>query len=440
MILLYDLGLRLYYLGIKAASITHEKARLWVAGRTGIFERISTAIGTKKNQHPILWIHCASLGEFEQSRPIIESFKAQYPRWQVFLTFYSPSGYEIRKNYPFADYVFYLPLDTKANARRFLEIVQPDIAIFVKYEFWYHFLSELRTRNTPSFLISAIFNENQIFFKPYGRFFRKILHTFTTIFVQNKESLDTLQKFGFDNIIQAGDTRIDRVMTLSKNLKDFPVIEAFADGQKVLIAGSTWHDDEKIITHYANQIGGQTNGYAKIIIVPHEVSEKRLIEIRQSLRVPNILYSEAMRRMYNGTDAEKSEASQASVLVIDHIGSLSAIYRYGHLAYVGGGFGKGIHSTLEPGAFGLPIIFGPKYQKFEEATQLIQSKGAFTIKSYAEFESIMIHLKNEAEYNGASKSVEAYLSQNQGATKIILSTMDHEITKIRIQPSVNDGI
>lgn len=400
--LLYSAAIYLYRSFIWLTSFFNKKATLWITGRKDIFEQLEKAIDKRDR---LFWIHCASLGEFEQGRPIIEKLKAKHPDLKILLTFFSPSGYEVRKNYKEADYVFYLPADTKKNARRFLKIVQPNFAIFVKYEFWYHYLHELKKHQIPTYLISAIFHIKQPFFSSlYGKFFQSILHCFQFIFVQNKNSAKLLQSIDIQNFEVVGDTRIDRVLQISKTTRTFPKVEQFKVGAPLLICGSTWQPDEAILCPYINE--DKSNW--KYIFAPHDISENHLQKLESQLQVSHQRYSQFQ--------ADYS----ARVLIIDNIGLLSQLYQYGKVAYIGGGFGAGIHNTLEPAAFGLPILFGKKYEKFEEAVALVQKKGAFVVKNHADFEQYFQSLQEEDVRRRASEKVKNYLQDNEGATEKIL--------------------
>ena len=403
---LYDFLIRCYALFLHLAALFHPKARLWVSGRRNWRARYRA--GWQKKGR-VLWIHAASLGEFEQGRPVLESFRMQFPAWQVVLTFYSPSGYEIRKNYPHADFIGYLPLDTRRNARDFLDLVQPDAALFVKYEFWANFLFELKQRNTPTLLISALFRPGQPFFRPYGVFWRRMLACFSHIFVQDEPSAALLRKTGFRNTTVAGDTRVDRVLKIAENAPQNGITEAFAAGRPLVIAGSTWEADERIIAAALEQLRD-----VKMVIAPHEPSERQLSRLIQHLKRPCIRYSR-----YNTTPGDE----QATVLLIDNIGLLNTLYRYGRVAYIGGGFGKGIHNTLEPAAFGLPILFGPNFEKFEEARQFVARGGAFPVRNAAELAARMVQFGDPEFYRKASAAVLTYLEENRGATERILQYM-----------------
>jgi 3-deoxy-D-manno-octulosonic-acid transferase len=412
MIFLYNLGIALYRFGIWIASFFNMKARLWLQGRQNLFKNIENQWFIKKNRtHKIIWMHVASLGEFEQGRPLMELLKKNNPdKYQIVLSFFSPSGYELRKNYPLADFVTYMPLDTAANAKRFLDAIQPDIAVFVKYEFWFHHLNELKNRQIPTLLIAAVFRPDQIFFRNYGNFFKKLLTNdyFKQIFVQNEDSLELLQNIGCQQVVLAGDTRIDRVTAIATEAKTFPLIQQFVGNDNALICGSTWESDETLIFNWFQKIGSTV--FKKIIIAPHEIGKSHIQQLQKRLPNQTICYSQLV---------DNQSFGDATILIIDNIGMLSALYRYGKVAYIGGGFGTGIHNILEPAAFGLPILFGTKYQKFVEANALIATGGAFSVQNREQFAEKMAFLEDSNHWNHASSVVNQYLNQNRGATLLI---------------------
>ncbi|MFK8104399.1 MAG: 3-deoxy-D-manno-octulosonic acid transferase [Saprospiraceae bacterium] len=403
MLFVYRLAIQLYHWGIQLAAFFSPKAQMWVAGRKGIWERLNKIA---KDQD-IIWIHCASLGEFEQGRPLIESLKKQYPQCKIFLSFFSPSGYEIRKNYPLADYVDYLPVDTKRNAEKWIECLQPRLVVFVKYEFWYYYLATLHHKGIPCFLISAIFRSDQSFFKPYGGLFRKMLFHFKHIFVQNERSAKLLRDIGIKNLTISGDTRIDRVLEIPRHAKTFPLVANFAEGHPVVVLGSTWEADEKVFLPILNNNAATST---KFIIAPHEINPTKITALESQLRLKVCRYSQA----------QPATIADYQVLIIDNIGMLSALYQYGQIAYIGGGFGKGIHNTLEPIAFGLPVIFGPKYEKFEEAIRLIERQAAFSIKQSEDLVERLAWLRKPENYRAASEQAKLFLQENQGATQQIM--------------------
>lgn len=404
MILFYELLIRFLTLGIRAAAFFHPKARRWVLGRRDWHSRYATAFQKKG---PVLWVHAASLGEFEQGRPLIEAVRTSFPGWQIVLTFFSPSGYEIRKNYPQADFIGYLPADTRRNARDFLDLIRPDVAIFVKYEFWANYLLALKQRSIPTLLVSALFRSGQPFFQWYGGFWRRMLGCFTHFFLQNERSAQLLQQAGFQNWTVAGDTRVDRVLNLAENAPENAVVKTFAGDSPVLVAGSSWEADENIFLPVLNQPDFR---HLKVIIAPHEPSEKHLAQLIPKLNRPFSRYSAWSDGLQPPSD----------VLLIDNVGMLNTLYRYGKVAYIGGGFGKGIHNTLEPAAFGLPVIFGPRFGKFEEARQLVARGGAFSIRDGSELATVLQNLQDPEFYQRASAAVRAYLEESRGATDQII--------------------
>jgi 3-deoxy-D-manno-octulosonic-acid transferase len=417
MLFLYNFGIYLYRFGIWIASFFNAKARLWITGRQNLFKNIENQWFIKKNKtHKIIWIHVASLGEFEQGRPLIESLKKNNPeKYKIVLSFFSPSGYELRKNYALADLVTYMPLDTAANAKRFLEAIQPDIAIFVKYEFWFHHLNELKNRHIPTILIAAVFRPDQIFFRKYGTFFKKLLINdyFNQIFVQNDQSLELLQNIGCQQVVLAGDTRIDRVTAIAAEAKTFPLIQQFIGNDNALICGSTWEADETLIFNWFQKIGSTV--FKKIIIAPHEIGKSHIQQLQKRLPNQTIFYSQLI---------DNQSFGDATILIIDNIGMLSALYRYGKVAYIGGGFGTGIHNILEPAAFGLPILFGTKYQKFVEANALIATGGAFSVQNIEQFAQKIAFLENSHHWENTSAVVKQYVDKNRGATLLVANYIE----------------
>ncbi len=408
---LYNLSIYFYYLTIKIASLFNAKAKLWVKGRKNIFEIIEKTVDRSQR---IAWFHCASLGEFEQGRPIIEKFKTQHPEFKILLTFFSPSGYEIRKNYAQADYVFYLPLDTKKNAKRFINAILPQFCILIKYEFWFNYINELKYNNIPVYSASTIFRENQHFFKWYGAWSRKQLKKITYFFVQNQESENLLHSIGFKNTTISGDTRFDRVYAITKNTKSFVNVEKFIQGDMIFIAGSTWPQDEEILIDLINK----KHQGLKFIIVPHEINVKSIEELRKKLEVESVLF----------TDEDTQTFNDSKVLIVNTIGHLSQLYQYASIAYIGGGFGKGIHNVLEAATFGMPIVFGPNYHKFNEAKELIRLKGAFFVKNSKELcEFSYTILSNYQVLKYTSEITKDYVINNLGATEIILNAINKEI-------------
>lgn len=407
MVLFYNLSIRMYVFLVRIASVFNPKAKQWVEGRKELFKRMELVLKGEKN---LIWFHAASLGEFEQGRPVIEGFREKYPDSKILLTFFSPSGYEVRKNYEGADFIFYLPSDFAVNARKFMDLVNPKMAFFIKYEFWHHYLKELKNRKVPTYIFSAIFRPNQLFFKSWGGFYRKMLSAFTHIFVQNQESADLLKGIGFNNVFVTGDTRFDRVYSIATRSKTLPEVEGFGQARPVLIAGSTWPKDEENLIEYINQ---SSNNY-KYIIAPHEVDEAHVKNIVSKIEKPWVRY----------TKATAKEIEEAEVLVVDCIGKLSSLYRYGDVAYIGGGFGRGIHNTLEAATFGLPIIFGPNFEKFQEAKDLIQVGAAYSYEKYDELQILLNnYFENENERDFSGRKSKSYVDEKRGASFKILSTI-----------------
>jgi 3-deoxy-D-manno-octulosonic-acid transferase len=396
----YSLGIRAYGLGILIWSIFNPKARQWVKGRKNWKSYLK-----KADIKGAIWIHCSSLGEFEQGRPVLEGIKKQDPGKKILLTFFSPSGYEIRKNYPFADYVCYLPLDTPANARQFVEIAKPEIALFVKYEIWHNLYRELAQSGIAHYIISAIFRKDQIYFKPYGAWFRKTLKATSGIFTQDEQSLALLKKYEIKKAEQAGDTRFDRVFEISQNAEKIGRAERFASGKLTLVAGSTWPADEKCLFEALKGFND-----IKLIIAPHLVDEKHIDSIRK-------LFPKS--RLWSETEVEDADSN---TLIVDKIGLLSSLYASGNIAYIGGGFGAGIHNTLEPACFGLPVIFGPKYSKFKEAVDLITQGGGFSVSDSKSLRTKLQELISNEDFRKKSAIISReYVERSRGATTKILN-------------------
>jgi len=345
---LYNLSISLYSILTRLSAPFNIKAKQISEGRAQTFARIKEKM---KPDKPIIWVHCASLGEFEQGRPLIEAIRKQHPKYQIFLSFFSPSGYEIRKNYDLAETIIYLPADTKSNAKKLIDLVRPEIVFFVKYEFWFHYISELKKRNIPLYLVSAIFRENQMFFKNtlVGKWYRKMLPNFEHFFVQDNQSIQLLATIGITQVTKAGDTRFDRVAKIARNGKSILLVEKFKGNSQLVVAGSTWKPDEELLVDYIH-----SHPDTKFIIAPHETKRGNVERLINLLKTTVICY----------TEASDETVMNRQVLIVDTIGILSSIYKYADLAYIGGGFGVGIHNTLEAAIFGMPILFGPNYLKF----------------------------------------------------------------------------
>lgn len=363
---MYNFAIHLYAGAVRLATLFHKKAKRMVRGQRQTFDILREKIDRNASY---IWFHASSLGEFEQGRPLMEQLRRDYPHYKILLTFFSPSGYEVRKDYAGADAVCYLPFDTKGRVRQFLDLTRPVMAVFIKYEFWANYLKELNRRRVPTFLVSAIFRKDQLFFKPYGAGYRNVLTCFTRLFVQDEDSQRLLADYGIRNVSVCGDTRFDRVTDVLRNAKPVPFIERFVapatgSDRVVLVAGSSWPPDEAIFIDYFN-----AHPEMKLIIAPHEIHEEHIQAIEASLRRPSVRLSRAA-----GADAEQTDC-----VIVDCFGLLSSVYRYGTAAYIGGGFGAGIHNVLEAAVYGMPVVFGPRYHKFKEACDLIAAGGAFCI-------------------------------------------------------------
>lgn len=385
-----------------AALFGHRKAKQLVAGQAQAITELQEWRATTCGM-PVLWIHVASVGEFEQARPIIERLHRELPFRKVLLTFFSPSGYELRKNYQLVDKVLYLPFATHRNAKKWLEVLAPEMAVFVKYEFWPAYLNALKKNDIPTYLISAIFRPKQLFFKPWGKAYLKLLYTFKHIFVQDSASADLLQQHGIANVTVAGDTRFDRVVEVRKMAKDLPIVDGFvADAERVIVAGSTWPKEEEMFARYLAE-----HEDVKLVLVPHEIHGDHLHQIFQYFEGRYVRY----------TEATQMSVDKCRVLLVDTIGLLSSIYRYGHVAYIGGGFGAGIHNTLEAAVYGMPVVFGPKWQKFREARGLLNAGAAKSVKNYREFAAA---LDKAFEQQAAMGQAAAdYVNSELGATEKI---------------------
>lgn len=416
--MLYNIIMYIYQAGIAIYSHFNEKVKkMWIGERA--------AFGVLQKQvepnAKYIWFHAASLGEFEQGRPLIEKIKKEYPNYKILLTFFSPSGYEVRKNYEQADIVTYLPIDTVANAQRFLRIVRPVMAFFIKYEFWYNYLHILRHRNIPVYSVSSIFRPNQIFFRPYGRQYAAVLKCFSHFFVQNDLSKSLLAKIGINNVTVVGDTRFDRVLQIKDNSKKLPLVDKFIGNQdvklangvtnslhRVFVAGSSWLPDEEIFIKYFNE-----HNDWKLIIAPHIIADTHLRQILQLLKGKKVV-------LY--TEATETNVADADVLVINCFGLLSSIYHYGDVAYVGGGFGAGIHNVLEAAVWGLPVVFGPNNKRFAEAQGLLASGGGFEIDNYEKFALIMDRFCSDKDFlQNSGNAAGSFVKQLSGATNKVFS-------------------
>jgi 3-deoxy-D-manno-octulosonic-acid transferase len=394
---IYSLGVRGYSFLIRLASLWNPKAKRWMQGRKMVWEHLDTWQRTDK---PLYWFHCASLGEFEQGRPLIEALKNQR-NCQIVVTFFSPSGYEIRKNYALADLVTYLPRETNKNVARFLAKIKPDQVFFVKYEFWATYIFQAKKQGARVYSVAAVFRKNQLFFKPYGGFMRSVLHAFDQVFVQDLKSLELLKTIEVKGIL-AGDPRYDRVLGNAKNVQAYPAIENFINGSKVLVVGSSWAADDVVLKDTINH----PDFSWKVIIAPHEVSEDRIQSIERIFTKKSVRYSKLT-----------NDFSDAQLLIIDNVGMLMNVYQYANLAYIGGAFGKGLHNILEPAAFNVPVVFGNKFSKFYEATEFIEAGIGFSVNNSTEFSTIFAKLSQE----DLSEKVRDFMQTRVGATTKILS-------------------
>lgn len=400
--MIYSFALYLYALAVILVSPFHKKARLMVKGQWNTFRLLRSKIDKKAKY---IWFHAASLGEFEQGRPLMERIKHEHPEYKILLTFFSPSGYEVRKNYEGADVICYLPFDTPGNVASFLRLARPCMAFFIKYEFWNNYLHACRHKNIPVYSVSSIFRPDQVFFKWYGHSYRGVLNCVTHFYVQNEASRALLQGKGLTNVTVVGDTRFDRVLDINRQAKELPIVKAFKGSGQVLVAGSSWQPDEDIIIPYFN-----AHSQLKLIIAPHVVSEEHLQEIESRLGRPSMRYSQVQ-----GLDLK-----QVDCLIIDCYGLLSSIYRYGEMAYVGGGFGVGIHNVPEAAVYGIPVVVGPNNKKFREARHLIEAGGCFEIHDAADFCHIFDRfLTDEAFLDEAGEKAGGYIQAHAGATERI---------------------
>jgi 3-deoxy-D-manno-octulosonic-acid transferase len=403
---MYYIAIFLYALVVRLVSPFNKKAKKMLIGQRETFSILKKQLDPEASY---IWFHAASLGEFEQGRPLMEKIRQEQPAYKILLTFFSPSGYEVRKDYRGADIVCYLPFDHYLNARKFLRLVKPSMAVFIKYEFWMNYLKQLKRSNIPTYIISAVFRPTQIFFRWYAYRYRKVLNYYQWFFVQDRSSQELLKRFKHLNVSVTGDTRFDRVYEIYEQRKDLPVIEKFLNQTEngkdlAFVAGSTWIRDEDILIPFFNQ-----HPEIKLIIAPHEISEQRIESLKSRLIHRVVRYSEV--------NENESIIRNADCLIIDCIGLLSSVYRYGDLAYIGGGFGKGIHNILEAAVYGIPVLFGPKYHKFREARELIASGGAIAVHSEDDFSSRMNELLSYSELlRGSGKSAGEYVTANLGAT------------------------
>ena len=402
---MYSLAIYIYMLCAGVVSLFNRKARLLIRGHRDTWRILRSQIGDRR----YVWFHAASLGEFEQGRPLMERLRREHPEKRILLTFFSPSGYEVRKNYEGADVVCYLPFDTPLNARKFVRLAKPEMAFFIKYEFWRNYIDVLYHQEIPVYSVSSIFRENQIFFRPYGYKYARVLRRITHLFVQNEASRELLKRLGVTQVSVVGDTRFDRVIDIRRQARELPVAEAATRQGHVIVAGSTWPPDEDILIPYFN-----SHPDCRLILAPHVVSEDHLREIEQKLQRPALRYSQAT----------PESAARADCLLIDGYGLLSSIYRYATVAYVGGGFGVGIHNVPEAAVYGVPVFFGPNNRKFREARELIEAGGCFEIHSTDDFNRQADRLFADAQaLTQAGQAAGRYISSNAGATDAVFSVV-----------------
>ncbi len=421
MILLYQLFLILYRAGIYFVSFWNPKAKLWITGRRNVFEKLQQALPSSLHRKTI-WMHCASLGEFEQGRPVLQKIKEEAPEATIVITFFSPSGYEIVKNNKEFKNVFYLPMDSFFHAKKWIRILRPDLVLWVKYEYWHYYLQEIKRKNIPLLMVSGVYRSNQIFFRWYGGFYKKMLQCFTHFFVQNEDSKEQLQKIiTGEKITVSGDTRCDRVIDIAENFTEVPGIKEFCGDKKVIVAGSTWEDDEAQWTHFVKQ-----HPEIKFIIAPHEIDEENLADIKEGFP-GSVFYSELREKKVLG--------ETSNCLIIDNIGMLSRLYHYATITYVGGGFGdNGLHNILEAAVYGKPVLFGPEYEKNFEAQELIDCSGALSIESALELEkSVNRVLAHEEELLSRGAAARNYVYKNAGAAGKIISFFKKEGVNILLE-------
>lgn len=404
--MMYNIAIYIYLIGVALASIFSKKVHNMWRGERAAFGLLKSKVDPEAKY---VWFHAASLGEFEQGRPLMEKLREHHPEYKILLTFFSPSGYEVRKNYEGADIICYLPLDTPINAIRFLRLVRPVMAFFIKYEFWYNYLHILKHRNIPAYSVSSIFREGQIFFRWYGKQYKQVLKCFTYFYVQNEKSKELLAKLGITNVAISGDTRFDRVLQIKEQSKQLPIIEAFKQDYKVFVAGSSWPPDEDIFIRYFNE-----HKDWRLIIAPHVIGEDHLKEILSKLNRKTVRY----------TQATAESVHDAECLIIDCFGLLSSIYHFGEIAYVGGGFGVGIHNVLEAAVWNVPVLFGPNNKRFQEAQGLLRSEGGFEITDYSQFEQTVDKFMSTPEFLSVSgKKAGDFVKSKTGATDIVLSSV-----------------
>lgn len=406
MLFIYNIIVQIADFLLKIIAVFHPKIKLFIEGRKSVFEILQDKINPIDK---IIWFHAASLGEYEQGLPVIEKIKEKYPEHKILLSFFSPSGYEVRKNNTTADITIYLPLDTKKNVSRFFKLVHPEMVFFIKYEFWPNYLNKLNELKTPTYLVSGVFRENQIFFKWYGEFYRKALDAFTYFFVQNESSKKLLLKLNKNNVAVSGDTRFDRVVSILEKNNNLDFIEEFKNNTLTIVIGSSWPKDEYLLTSFINNY----NGKIKFIIAPHNINKEQILTLKSSISKKSVLYSER----------SSENLSDYDVFIVDTVGILTKIYSYADIAYVGGGFGNpGVHNILEPATFGIPIVIGPNFYHFAEATALINLGGCISINNVDELNDTLSNLISNNDIRFEKGHIcNTFVQMNKGATGIILN-------------------
>lgn len=412
MLVCYNFIAHITYFFLKLISLVNPKMKLFISGRKKTFEQLAVI----KKEDRVFWIHASSLGEFEQARPIIERLKKEYPNHKIVVSFFSPSGYEIRKDYALADVVCYLPFDTRKNTLKFMQQVHPEVALFIKYEFWPNLLNQLQKTNTKTLLVSGIFRKDQVFFKSYGKWMRTFLKTFDFFFVQNESSKDLLNSFHFENVLVSGDTRFDRVSKILEQNHPLDFIDAFKNKTYTVVAGSTWAEDEALLVNYINT---KSTSEEKFIIAPHTINQKKIAALRSSIGKKTVCYSQ--RNEVNLADFE--------VFIIDTIGLLTQIYAYADVAYVGGGLATGLHNILEAATYGIPVIFGGnKHHKFNEALDLLHLGGSKTISTQEDFNALFSDLKADTKLRLKMGNIAGkYVQNNIGATQLVLDYLKQKL-------------
>ena len=411
---LYNFAISLLGIAVQILAIFNQKLALFVKGRKETFPKLLSSIGSDDKS---IWMHCASLGEFEQGRPLLEALRKSKPDYKIILSFFSPSGYEVRKGYEGADVVVYLPIDSPSNSRKFIELVHPDIAIFVKYEFWPNILRVLKEKSIETILVSGIFREDQLFFKPYGGWMKKSLGSFSHFFVQNKRSKTLLENIGITNVSISGDTRFDRVANILEQNNTLGFLEDFVKDQVVLVAGSTWSSDESYLVNFINK---NMHKNLRCIIAPHNINSKEILKLKKTLTCTTSMYSEGALK------------KDAKVFIVDTVGILTKIYSYADIAYVGGGFDKeGVHNVLEPAVFGIPLVIGPIYDKFEEAKELVELQGCLVAHSDTDLSNHLSKLIEKEKYRDQLGEItKTYIKNHLGATKTILDYIEDQLADI----------